>query len=124
MRFSIISAEEAAREELAKIKQGKDVIPAYVARFRQYVDRTKYGPIELHNRFYCGLNKQMQELLIHHSEPIDMLEKLQEACEGIQRRLDKFRCVHHHNTSAGVIASPSQSSGVVPMEVDALKKGN
>ena len=53
-----------------------------------------------------------------------MLEKLQEVCEGIQHRLDKFRCVHHHDTSAGVIAGPSQSSGVVPMEVDALKKGN
>src|SRR6201996_1880243 len=66
----------------------------------------------------------MQELLIHHSEPIDMLEKLQEACKGIQCRLDKFRRVHHHDALAGVIAGLSRSSGVVPMEVDALKKGN
>ena len=43
----MIAAQEIAQEALKKLKQGKDTVPAYSAKFREHADRAGFSDMDL-----------------------------------------------------------------------------
>ena len=56
-RFIPYDVSEEAREQLKKLKQGQDSVPAYMAKFDQHTSHTGWSPADHRQRFYDGLNE-------------------------------------------------------------------
>jgi hypothetical protein len=71
------TTEEAdAREELARLRQGKGSVDNYVAKFKQLMDWTGYSAIDLQERFFSGLSDDMLKSLARTDKPQATLNKL------------------------------------------------
>jgi hypothetical protein len=119
-RFIPLDPAEAAREALKKLRQGKQSIAEYKARFDEQSGLTGWSNVDLKTRFYDGLQDDIKDALAISNRPTATLTELVTSAQTIdtrmrQRRAEKKGQTFHQTT-------PSNSQGVVPMEVDATKQ--
>ena len=128
-RFSVIAVEDAACAELKKVRQGKGTVVQYKAQFEQYADKSKYDPIALRKLFYDGLSEDMKKCLTNNTDSMKTLEELKKVVVSLsekQLEYDRakqglrnwFESHDHHDHSSG------NSSGDVPMDINALRQGS
>jgi hypothetical protein len=119
-RFIPLDPAEAAREALKKLRQGKQSVAEYKARFDEQSGLTGWSNVNLKTRFYDGLQDDIKDALSISDHPTTTLTELVTSAQTIDQRMrqrwakKKGQTFHQTTTS-------SNNQGVVPMEIDAAK---
>jgi hypothetical protein len=120
-RFIPLDPAEAAREALKKLRQGKQSVAEFKARFDEQSGLTGWSDVDLKTRFYDGLQDDIKDALAISDRPTATLTELVTSAQTIdtrmrQRRAEKKGQTFHQTTTS------SNNQGVVPMEIDATKE--
>src|ERR1700761_7286022 len=86
-RFAPMDSAEAARDALKSLKQGKDSVAEYQAKFDQFTNQTGWSDADHRTRFYNGLNETIKDNLAISDRPIGMLVELRQAAQILDQQM-------------------------------------
>ena len=85
--FAPHDSVETARDALKHIKQGKNSVAEYQARFDQFTSQTGWSDADHCTRFYDGLSEAIKDSLAITDRPIRTLTKLKKAAQVLDQRM-------------------------------------
>ena len=80
-RFTPMDSAEAAQDVLKSLRQGKDSVAEYQAKFDQFTAQTGWSDTDHRTRFYNGLNETIKDNLAISDRPIGTLTELRQAAQ-------------------------------------------
>ena len=120
-RFAPLDSTEAARDALKQIKQGKNSVAEYQAKFDQYTAQMMWSDADHRTRFYDGLNELIKDNLVISDQPIGTLTELWQAAQILDQRMHQ-RQAEKLGKSMNNPSHPSTSKASDAMEVDASRQ--
>ena len=85
--FAPHDSVKTARDVLKHIKQGKNSVVEYQARFDQFTSQTGWSDADHHTRFYDGLSEAIKDSLAITDRPIGTLTELKKAAQVSDQRM-------------------------------------
>ena len=112
---------ESAREALKNLKQGKNSVAEFMAKFDQHTGQTGWSPADHRQRFYDGLNDRIKDTLSYTDLPIATFEELRNAASKLDKRMHQReaekRGTNSHSTSTN---NPQKDPNA--MDIDASRQ--
>ena len=111
---------ETAQDALKHIKQGKNSVAEYQARFDQFTSQTGWSDANHHTRFYNGLSEAIKDSLAIMDRPTGTLTELKKAAQVLDQRMRQ-----HMAEKAGKSLHPTNnttSRNSDAIEVDATRQ--
>ena len=119
-RFALMDSAEAARDALKSLRQGKDSVAEYQAKFDQFTNQTGWSDTDHRTRFYDGLNETIKDNLTISDRPIGTLTELRQAAQILDQRMRQRQAEKSgkslHNTPHTTTKAPDA------MDVDASRQ--
>src|ERR1700761_5372948 len=119
-RFAPMDSAEAARDALKSLRQGKDSMAEYQAKFDQFTNQTGWSDADHRTRFYDGLNETIKDNLAISDRPIGTLAELRQAAQILDQQMRQRQAEKSgksmHNTPHTTSKAPDA------MEVDASRQ--
>src|ERR1700761_8954796 len=118
--FAPMDSAEAARDVLKSLKQGRDSVVEYQAKFDQFTNQTGWSDANHRTRFYDGLNETIKDNLAISDRPIGMLAELRQAAQILDQRMRQRQAEKSgklmHNTPHTTSKAPDA------MDIDASRQ--
>ena len=85
--FALMDSTEAARDVLKQLKQGRDSMAEYQAKFDQFTAQTGWSDTDHRTCFYNGLNETIKDNLAISDRPIGTLTELRQATQILDQHM-------------------------------------
>ena len=105
---------------LKHIKQGKNSVAEYQARFDQFTTQTGWSDADHRTRFYDGLSEAIKDSLAITDQPTGTLIELKKAAQVLDQRMCQQMAEKVGKSLHPTTNTTSKNSN--PMEVDATRQ--
>ena len=119
-QFAPHNSVETARDVLKHIKQGKNSVAEYQARFDQFTSQTGWSDTDHRTRFYNGLSEAIKDSLAITDQPIGTLTKLKKAAQVLDQQMHQRLAEKTGKSLRPTNNTTSRNSDA--MEVDATRQ--
>ena len=85
--FAPHDSTETVRDALKHIKQGKNSVAEYQARFNQFMSQTGWSNADHRTRFYDGLSEAIKDSLAITDRPTGTLTELRNTAQVLDQRM-------------------------------------
>src|ERR1700761_1536380 len=116
--FALMDSAEAVQDALKSLKQGKDSVAEYQAKFDQFTNQTSWSDADHWTRFYDGLSETIKDNLAISDRPIGTLMELRQAAQILDQRMRQRQA---EKLGKSLHNTPHTTSSKAPdaMDVDA-----
>ena len=119
-QFAPHNSVETARDVLKHIKQGKNSVAEYQARFDQFTSQTGWSDADHRTRFYNGLSEAIKDSLAITDQPIGTLTELKKAAQVLDQQMHQRLAEKTGKSLRPTNNTTSRNSDA--MEVDATRQ--
>ena len=112
---------ESAREALKNLKQGKNSVAEFMAKFDQHTSQTGWSAVDHRQHFYDGLNDRIKDTLSYTDLPIGTFEELRNAASKLDKRM-RQREAEKRGTSSQSTSTNNPPKDPNAMDIDASRQ--